>query len=80
MKEPDLVAEACLAMKKATPLPVTIKTRLGVDAHDSYEFVKNFVETTHKKANLTHYIMHARKAYLKVKLVFCSEVLLIFRA
>lgn len=66
MKEPQLVAECCLAMRKAAQIPVTIKTRLGVDDLDTYEFAKEFITITSKYADLNHYIMHARKAYLKV--------------
>lgn len=66
MKEPELVAECVEAMRKAVTIPVTIKTRLGVDEFDSYEFAHNFVKTTSEQGGVTHYIMHARKAYLKV--------------
>lgn len=66
MKEPKLVAEICAAMKKGGGIPVTIKTRLGVDDNDSYEFAKEFLQITKEHAGLTHYIMHARKAFLKV--------------
>ena len=66
MKEPELVADGCLAMKKAVQVPITIKTRLGVDDSDSYEFAKEFVKVTSERSGVNHYIMHARKAYLKV--------------
>jgi tRNA-dihydrouridine synthase A len=65
MKEPEVVAECVEAMRKAVTIPVTIKTRLGVDEFDSYEFAHDFVKTTSEKGGVTHYIMHARKAYLK---------------
>jgi len=65
MKEPELVAEGVAAMMKAVKIPVTIKTRLGVDDLDSYEFVHEFVTKTSEKGGVTHFIMHARKAYLK---------------
>ena len=73
MKEPDLVAECVLAMRNAVTIPITIKTRLGVDEFDSYEFAHDFVKKTSEKGGVTHYIMHARKAYLKVIFLF-SEI------
>jgi len=69
MKEPEVVAECVEAMRKAVTIPVTIKTRLGVDEFDSYEFAHNFIKTTSEKGGVTHYIMHARKAYLKVTII-----------
>jgi tRNA-dihydrouridine synthase A len=30
-------------MRAEVAVPVTVKTRLGVDNHDSYEFVRDFV-------------------------------------
>jgi tRNA-dihydrouridine synthase A len=46
-------------------IPCTVKCRLGVDNLDSYEFVRNFIEIVHKEGGVTHFVMHARKAYLK---------------
>lgn len=64
MKEPELVAECVAAMCAAAPLPVTVKTRLGVDELDSYEHVHDFVHTT-AAAGCRVFILHARKAWLK---------------
>jgi tRNA-dihydrouridine synthase A len=64
MMEPDYVAEGIAAMKAAVKIPVTVKTRLGVDAHDSYEFLCEFIERVHK-AGCDTFILHARKAWLK---------------
>lgn len=63
MKEPNLVAECVAAMAEATSLPVTVKTRLGVDEYDDYPFATNFIETV-AKAGCDVFIMHARKAWL----------------
>ena len=43
MLERERVAECVRAMRAAVDVPVTVKTRLGVDDHDSYEFVRDFV-------------------------------------
>ena len=48
-----------------TSLPCTVKCRLGVDEFDSYEFVREFVGTVLARSNINHFILHARKAYLK---------------
>ena len=65
MKKPELVAECTKAMANAVNIPVTVKCRLGVDEFDSFEFTKNFVNTVSTKGNVKHFIIHARKAFLK---------------
>ena len=55
---------------------MTIKCRLGVDNDDSYEFVKNFIDTVSKQSDVKHFLIHARKAFLKVIPIICSFVYL----
>ncbi len=43
MLEPEHVAECLNAMQTNVKVPVTIKCRLGVDHHEDYEFLYNFV-------------------------------------
>jgi tRNA-dihydrouridine synthase A len=57
------VADCVHAMRAAVAVPVTVKTRLGVDEHDSYEFVRDFVAEV-AAAGCTTFIVHARKAWL----------------
>lgn len=64
MIEPQRVAECVRAMRAAVAVPVTVKTRLGVDEHDSYEFVRDFVATV-AAAGCETFIVHARKAWLR---------------
>ncbi|MCX7121270.1 MAG: tRNA dihydrouridine(20/20a) synthase DusA [Gammaproteobacteria bacterium] len=64
MKEPDLVALCISAMKESTSIPVTVKTRLGVDEFDSDAFLHEFIGKV-MEAGCTTFIMHARKAWLK---------------
>ncbi len=64
MAEPELVARGVEAMKKATNLPVTVKTRLGIDHQDSYEFLHQFVHEINE-AGADALILHARKAWLQ---------------
>ena len=64
MQEPDLVAKCIEAMAKSTKLPVTIKTRIGYNDVENFEFIKSFIQTT-KDAGSQKFIIHARKALLK---------------
>ena len=64
MQEPDLVARCISAMTKATSLPITIKTRIGYDEVENFNFLKSFIQTT-KDAGSKKFIIHARKALLK---------------
>lgn len=64
MLESALVAECVRAMRAAVAVPVTVKTRLGVDDHDSYEFARDFIAEV-AAAGCTTFIVHARKAWLK---------------
>lgn len=63
MTEPALVAECVRAMCEAVTIPVTVKTRIGVDEHDSYEALGRFVEAV-SGAGCSTWIIHARKAWL----------------
>jgi tRNA-dihydrouridine synthase A len=63
MAEPTLVAELCAAMIGATKLPVTVKTRIGIDDKDSYEELVAFVERV-SAAGVSSFAIHARKAWL----------------
>jgi tRNA-dihydrouridine synthase A len=64
MAEPELVAECIASMQQATTIPVTVKTRLGIDDSDSYDELTAFI-TKVSAAGCRTFIMHARKAWLK---------------
>ncbi len=64
MAEPALVAECVAAMRSASLLPVTVKTRIGIDHHDSFEALLQFVDTV-AAAGCESFIVHARKAWLQ---------------
>ena len=64
MQEPDLVARCIEAMANATKLPITIKTRIGYNEVEDFEFLKSFIQKT-KDAGSKKSIIHARKALLK---------------
>jgi len=64
MQEPKLVAKCIESMSRATKLPVTIKTRIGYNDIENFDFLKSFIQTT-KNAGSKKFIIHARKALLK---------------
>ena len=64
MAEPGLVADCMRAMSGATALPVTVKTRTGIDELDGYEHLRRFVSTVSESGCRT-FIIHARKAWLQ---------------
>ncbi len=63
MSSPALVARCVESMRSACDIPITIKTRIGIDDDDNYEFLRNFV-ALNIDAGCTTYIVHARKAIL----------------
>ncbi len=64
MAEPDLVASCVEQIKSVCDLPVTIKTRIGIDRHADYEFLAKFIART-SGAGCNMFYIHARKAWLK---------------
>ena len=64
MLEPDHVAECLNAMQTNVSVPVTIKCRLGVDHHEDYEFLYDFVNIV-QSSGIKHFIIHARNGILK---------------
>lgn len=63
MREPALVADCVAAMAGAVAIPVTVKTRLGVDEHDRYEDLWEFAAVV-AAGGCRSFIIHARKAWL----------------
>lgn len=64
MSEPKHVFQLIKAMKNQVSIPVTAKTRIGIDNNDSYKFFANFINTL-IEAGADKIIVHARKAWLK---------------
>lgn len=63
MAEPATVATAVSLMQARVSIPVTVKTRLGIDKQDDYAFVHRFIDQV-SQAGCQHFIIHARKAWL----------------
>ena len=64
MLEPNHVGDCLKNMKDAVNVPISIKCRLGVDNHESYEFLYNFVSIV-KESGISIFIIHARNGILK---------------
>ena len=62
MAKADLVANCIDAMQNAVSIPVTVKTRIGIDNQDSYGFLCEFIEKV--MPHTETFIVHARKAWL----------------
>lgn len=63
MADVKLVTECIHALKNAVNLPVTAKTRIGIDHLDSYAFFEDFAHQL-VEAGCDKLIVHARKAWL----------------
>lgn len=64
MAEPELVADCMAAMREVVNIPVTVKTRIGIDDQDSYEFLTRFISMVSEKGGVEQFTIHARKAWL----------------
>lgn len=63
MAEPNLVAECVAAMQNAVSIPISVKSRIGIDDQDSYAELACFIATV-ADAGCHTFIIHARKAWL----------------
>ena len=63
MAEPEVVADGVSRMSQSVDIPVTVKTRIGIDDKDSYEELTAFIDCV-KQAGCNTLIIHARKAWL----------------
>lgn len=64
MGEAQLVADCIKAMRDVVSVPVTVKTRIGIDDQDSYEFLCDFIQRVAEQGGCETFIIHARKAWL----------------
>ncbi len=65
MREPDLVADLWRAAQVAAPdIPVTIKSRIGVDDQEPREALFALIDAS-ARAGCRTFIVHARKAWLE---------------
>jgi len=64
MERPALVAQCLRAMRDESPVPVTVKCRIGVDDQDPDTVLPDFIAQV-AGAGVGHVIIHARKAWLQ---------------
>lgn len=63
MAEPERVAACVKSMQAACDIPVTVKSRIGIDDHDSEAFLQQFIETV-AAGGCDTFVVHARIAIL----------------
>lgn len=64
MAEPQTVADCIKAMQAEVDIPVTVKSRIGIDDMDEYEDLTRFIDVV-AASGCNTFIVHARKAWLK---------------
>lgn len=63
MKDPDLIGQCVMTMQNAVSIPVSVKTRTGVDEFDDEAFTRYLIGTIYGYG-CQHVIIHARKCWL----------------
>ncbi len=63
MLEPELVRDCIRAMLDVADVPITVKCRLGVDEHETYEYFSDFLHIV-AESGCDLFVVHARKAWL----------------
>lgn len=64
MQTPQTVAQCIESMGEVVDIPLSVKSRIGVDDMESYEELTNFIEIV-SAAGCRNFVIHARKAWLK---------------
>ncbi|CAI9781670.1 unnamed protein product [Fraxinus pennsylvanica] len=64
MLDPKFVAEAMSVIAANTDVPVSVKCRIGVEDHDSYNELCDFIYKVSSQSPTKHFIIHSRKALL----------------
>lgn len=64
MAEPETVAACIQSMQAEVDIPVTVKSRIGIDEMDEYKDLTRFIDVV-ANAGCETFIVHARKAWLK---------------
>lgn len=64
MLDPKFVADAMSVISANTNVPVSVKCRIGVDNHDSYNELCDFIYKVSSQSPTRHFIIHSRKALL----------------
>ncbi|QJC28011.1 tRNA dihydrouridine(20/20a) synthase DusA [Enterobacteriaceae endosymbiont of Plateumaris braccata] len=67
MTQYNILSDCIKSMSDSVSIPITIKTRIGINNDDSYTFLCNFIEIL-SNSGCNMFIIHARKAFLFNKL------------
>ena len=62
--QPEVVAKCVGKISNSTNLPITVKTRLGIDNYDDIKYLENFINIVSSEG-VEVFHLHARKAVLK---------------
>lgn len=65
MAKPELVADCVGSMIATVKIPITVKSRIGIDDLDAYADLVNFIDTVAESGGCKTFIIHARKAWLQ---------------
>ena len=63
MASPHSVKDCVSAMQDATPIPISVKCRLGIDDMNTFEHLRSFIDTVSSVCST--FIIHARHAWLQ---------------
>ena len=63
MAKPQIIADCIQSIKEITDIPVSVKSRIGIDDQDNYEFLYDFIKIV-SNSGCEAFIIHARKAIL----------------
>ena len=64
MREPVLVGDCVVAMRRAVSIPITVKCRIGVDEQEPETALRDLIRSC-TDAGVTSFAVHARKAWLE---------------
>lgn len=64
MAEPDLVHDLVAAARESADIPVTVKSRIGIDGRESYDDLAHFIDRV-RAAGCRTFVIHARIAILR---------------
>ncbi len=64
MAEPELIAECVANMQAKVTIPVSVKSRIGINDNDHYDYLYRFIDTV-AQTGCKIFIIHARTAWLK---------------
>ncbi|NIH41320.1 MAG: tRNA dihydrouridine(20/20a) synthase DusA [Buchnera aphidicola (Periphyllus aceris)] len=64
MKDTKIIKKALIHINNSCPIPISIKTRIGFNNYNTYNFLKNFIYETSYNKLCKIFIIHARNAII----------------